>query len=255
MTRKESALRNAEDVMPPATAALFAETRENPLLDSFILIGGTALSLHIGHRVSEDLDFITHLPKLPRAALKELERELTANGHEITHVVHPEAYEDFQNAGLDLADSSQDWIVDRSVKLTFFVAEPQHAKLLTETESERGRTNGFGIAAFHELCRLKATVTAARSKSRDWLDLFILERDHHFGMAEWKDAFDCAGLTPMHFEIALNRMCHGSLSPDDEGYSSLLDTAPTVEEMQSKFGILRQAYETRLAKEKLGGKP
>ncbi len=254
MTRKESALRNAEEVMPPATAALFAEIRENPLLTPFILIGGTALSLHIGHRISEDLDFITHLPKLPQAALKELERELTASRHQVTHVVHPEAYEDFQNAGLNLADSSQDWLVDGSVKLTFFVAEPQHANLLTETESERGRNNGFRIAAFHELCHLKATVTAGRSKSRDWLDLFILERDHHFGMAEWKEAFDRAGLTPMHFEIALNRMCHGNPSYDDEGYLSLLETAPTVEEMQNKFGILRQAYETSLAKEKLGGK-
>lgn len=252
MTRKDSSLRNAAEVMPPDTATLFAEIRENPLLNPFILIGGTALSLHIGHRVSEDLDFITPLPKLPRAALKELERELAASGHQVTHVVQPEAYEEFQNAGLDLSDSSQDWIVDHSVKLTFFVAESQHAKLLAQTDPGRGKIDGFRIAAFDELCRLKATVTASRSKSRDWLDLFILERDHNFGMVEWKEAFDRAGLTPMHFEIALNRICHGSPSPQDEGYSSLLKSPPTIEEMQSKFRILRQAYEIHLAKEKLG---
>lgn len=110
MPLKYSALRNAGDVIPPATAALFAEIRENPLLNPFILIGGTALSIHIGHRVSEDLDFISLLPKLPRVALKELERELTASGHEVMHVVQPEAYEEFLNAGMDLADSSQDWM-------------------------------------------------------------------------------------------------------------------------------------------------
>jgi hypothetical protein len=70
-------------------------------------------------------------------------------------------------------------------------------------------------------------------------------------MAEWKEAFDRAGLSTMHFEIALNRMCNGNPSPHDEGYSSLLHTAPTVEEMQNKFRILRHSYETRLAKEKL----
>ena len=40
--------------MPASTARLFSEIRDNPLLDSFILIGGTALALHIGHRLSED---------------------------------------------------------------------------------------------------------------------------------------------------------------------------------------------------------
>ena len=52
-------LKSATEVMPPATAKIFEEIRKNPLLSPFILIGGTALSLHIGHRVSEDLDFIT----------------------------------------------------------------------------------------------------------------------------------------------------------------------------------------------------
>jgi hypothetical protein len=38
-------LRSATEVMPPATAKIFEETRENPLLRPFILIGGTALAL------------------------------------------------------------------------------------------------------------------------------------------------------------------------------------------------------------------
>lgn len=84
--------------MPAGTAALFEEIRENPLLNPFILIGGTALSLHIGHRVSEDLDFITLLRKLPRKALENLERELGARGHHITHDINPAAHVDFQNA-------------------------------------------------------------------------------------------------------------------------------------------------------------
>jgi hypothetical protein len=245
---EESKLREATNFMPASTAALFEEIRTSHLLDSFILIGGTALSLHIGHRISEDLDLITLLPKLPRAALKELERNLERNGHQITHRINPDAYDDFQLAGLELEDNQQDWLVDGTVKLTFFSADPPHAKLLTRTQSKQKTGSGFRIASLHELCQLKATVTAGRSKSRDWLDLFILEQEHQFGVAQWKLAFDQAGLTPMHFEIALNRMCVGNLSEGDEGYSTLLPKPPSVEVMQTKFRRLREDYEKSLAR-------
>lgn len=193
---------------------------------------------------------MTLLPKLPRAALSELEKELIKNGHSINHQVDMKAYDDFQISGLDLADKQQDWLVDGSVKLTFFCAKPQHSKLMADSQTDRS-THGFKIASFHQLCQLKATVTASRSKSRDWLDLFILERDHNFGVAGWKEAFDQAGLTPMHFEIALKRMCDGHLSDEDEGFSALLPKAPSVAEMQERFRILRGDYEMELAKLRL----
>lgn len=241
----------AEEVMPEATATLFGEIRDNPLLGHFILIGGTALSLRIRHRISEDLDFITLLPRLPRAALMELERQLVANGHKIEHQVNPGAYEDFQISGLELADQQQDWLVDGEVKLTFFAAEPQHLKLLGQTHERKESDGGFRIATRDELCWLKATVTASRSKSRDWLDLFVLERDFGFGVVGWKEAFDRAGLSPMQFEIALNRMCEGRLGAGDEGYSALLSDAPSVPEMQERFRKLREDYEKTMAQQRV----
>lgn len=250
-------LREPEKVMPIPTACLFEELQGNPLLSPFILIGGTGLSLHIGHRISEDLDLITLLPKLPRAALRELRRQLETNGHKIERSINPAAYDDFQIAGMELADSQQDWIVDDAVKLTFFSGESKHAKLLAPTQSRKKTGGGIKIASFHELCQLKAIVTASRSKSRDWLDLFILEKDHQFGVTGWKEAFDQAGLTPMDFEIALNRMCGGSLGEDDEGFDTLLETPPSIEEIQTKFRSLRKSYETSLAvlRAKEMGKP
>jgi hypothetical protein len=125
-------MKNPRDVMPPPTARLFEAIRDNPLLAPFILIGGTALSLHIGHRISEDLDFVTLLPKLPRAALKELQKQLETHGHHISHQVNPSAYDDFLIAGMDLADSQQDWIVNHTTKVTFFSAESPTKKLLDD---------------------------------------------------------------------------------------------------------------------------
>ena len=129
-------LKSPTEVMPPATAKIFEEIRENPLLSPFILIGGPALSLHIGHRVSEDLDFITLLPKLPRVALKELQRELEKHGHQVVQNVDPAADDEFQIAGMELADSQQDWVIDGATKLTFFSAETPQIKLLTPFPSE-----------------------------------------------------------------------------------------------------------------------
>lgn len=240
-------LKDPKKVMPAPTAWLFDEIRTNPLLGRFILIGGTGLSLHIGHRMSEDLDLITLESKLPRTALKELQRQLESSGHQIEHRINPAAYDDFQISGMELEDSQQDWVVDSSVKLTFFAGEPKHAKLLATTNRNDNPEGGIKVASFQELCQLKAIVTASRSKSRDWLDLFILERDHQFGVAKWKDAFDKAGLSPMDFEIALNRMCRGLLSEDDEGYDTLIPNPPNIEEMKNRFRSLRKAYETNLA--------
>lgn len=54
------------EVMPPSTASLFHLLNVESEISDFYLIGGTALALHIGHRISEDLDFITKAPMLLR---------------------------------------------------------------------------------------------------------------------------------------------------------------------------------------------
>lgn len=67
--------------MPPATALLFERIKGDRLLSPFTLIGGTALALHIGHRISQDLDFITTQDKLPRALLQRLAQNLQIASH------------------------------------------------------------------------------------------------------------------------------------------------------------------------------
>jgi len=57
-------------IMPRGTAIMLRLLEGVSSLTDFILIGGTALAMHLGHRKSEDLDFITVLLRLPRATLK-----------------------------------------------------------------------------------------------------------------------------------------------------------------------------------------
>jgi hypothetical protein len=58
------------DVLPPAQRALWPELARIPR--SFVLYGGTALALRLGHRTSVDFDFFAHDPLDHHA----LEREL-----------------------------------------------------------------------------------------------------------------------------------------------------------------------------------
>jgi hypothetical protein len=53
------------EFMPEATQKNFARLKDDPRLAGFTLVGGTALALQIGHRVSEDLDFNLFGNKLP----------------------------------------------------------------------------------------------------------------------------------------------------------------------------------------------
>ena len=244
MSEAIQSLKDPFEVMPHDTAVIFNRLRTNALLRPFVLIGGTGLTLHIGHRTSEDLDFITSQNRLPRAALRKLEEELTEAGHAVVWKDDPAAYDDFLEAGMDLRDHNQNLIIDNTVKVTFFTGEPCHSRLLDKAENE----NGFRVGSFQELCQLKAIVAAGRSKSRDWLDLFVLETDHQFGLREWKAAYDKAGLTPAHFETALNRICGGKLPGGDEGYTTLMPNPPTLKEITEHFRKLRKVYEMEISR-------
>lgn len=243
-------MKNAAEVMPPATARVYAHLRDNPLLKPFVLIGGTALALHLGHRKSEDLDYLTLHPRLPRAALDELVRQLEASGFSVLPNDDPAAYDDFLEAGLNLSDYQRDLLIDKQVKLTFFTADPEMGRLLEDASSPS--TPGARVASIRELSQLKALVASKRSSSRDWLDLYMLTRDHGFSLADWKQAYDQAGLGALAFENALNRVCSGSPAPNDPGFSSLLDEPPSIAEISAFFSTMRSDYERQAAREAVG---
>ena len=54
--------------MKPETEALANRLSIEPLLEKFLLVGGTALSLYLNHRLSEDLNFATTENILPTQA-------------------------------------------------------------------------------------------------------------------------------------------------------------------------------------------
>jgi len=200
------------------------------------LVGGSALALRISHRISEDLDIVFVRDSLPKT-LPSVVRKASAHGIELLPKDDPAAIEEFISGGLELRDYQQDFVANGRVRLSLFVADDPLSRILRQPLSTHVR-----IASLQELFKAKALVSARRSKSRDWLDLYLLLKDHGFSLADYRQAFREAGIETQ-YEIGLARLCSGVPQRDDEGFSGLLKNPPTVEEMKSFFQELRDQLE------------
>jgi len=230
-------------VLIPETEAVWTYLREHPALRGFVLVGGTGLALRIGHRLSQDLDFVWCGSRLPVKRLSMLCREAEKAGFHFSTMDDPAALEEFQIAGMELRDYQQAYLVNHRVKVSFFCAETALVKVLASDPQADCR-----IATLRELFEAKALVSASRSKSRNWLDLFLLMRDHGFTLDDYATAFAKAGI-PNQSEIGLSRLCSGKPQANDEGFEELIDQAPSIAELAAFFRNARDHYEVRLAAE------
>ncbi|HWB01856.1 MAG TPA: nucleotidyl transferase AbiEii/AbiGii toxin family protein [Verrucomicrobiales bacterium] len=204
-----------------------------PLLAGWYLIGGTALALRIGHRRSEDLDFAWPGEiKLPAATLAALIRLLESEGWKLTRDDDAKAYDEFLIAGMSLHDYQQNFIASGNegmVKLTFFSPEGPLARLLP-----RSNANTVAVPELPLLFKAKALVTAQRSASRDWLDLYVLMTKHGFTMEDYAAAFEATG-SEAQLDLALQRLYSGEPRSGDPGYEALIQSPPPVNVMAGFF--------------------
>jgi predicted nucleotidyltransferase component of viral defense system len=228
-------------LLPPKTEQAWNFLKEQPLLAGFVLIGGSALALRLRHRLSEDLDLTFLESELPRARLEQLHRLAGEAAIKMDRSDNEAAVEEFANGGLDLHDFQQDFVLNDTVKVSLFAADTALEKVLREPPEPRPR-----VATLSELFKSKCLVSAQRSKSRDWIDLYILLREHGFTMRDYRNAFSEAGVDSQ-FETGLTRLCSGTPQRDDEGYRDLLPNPPTLEEMTRFFREQRDRFEVDTA--------
>ena len=232
-------------MLPPDTKRVWDFLKEQPALAGFVLVGGSALALRIRHRLSEDLDLAWMEPHLPRARLEAVSRLAGAGGFDFQWHDDEASVQHFADAGLDLHDYQQNYLVNGSVRLSFFAPEAPLVRLLQASPEPTAR-----VATLAELFKTKCLVSAVRSKTRDWIDLYLLLRDHGFTLRDYRAAFCEAGLAAQ-CDIGLSRLCSGVPQRDDEGYAHLLPNAPTLAEMKAFFAALRDQLEVELAAEAL----
>lgn len=231
-------------MLPKATEAVWNALREMHELSGFVLVGGTALTLRIGHRTSEDLDFARKGLRLPRERLERMMVELEKRGIGCARHDDPAAFEEFSESGLDLRDYQQDFSMGDGVKVTFFAPGTALAKVITDLVEPQPR-----IATLEEIFRTKCLAVSERARTRDWFDLFVLLRDHGFTMRDFVRAFEVAESLGSS-ELAMERLCSGKPSRADPGFKSLLPNPPSLEELHAFFRPKRDELEISMAAER-----
>jgi hypothetical protein len=230
-------------LLPPATEKVWSFLKEQPALEGFVLAGGSALALLLRHRLSEDLDFVYPGVRLPCARLDALRRIAEEGGFVFREADDEAALQEFADSALELHDYQQDFLVNEMVKVSFFAPDEPLRKILRAGTEKKPR-----IATLSELFKAKCLVSAKRSKTRDWLDLFLLMKDHGFTVYDYRAAFDEAGCSAQ-LDTGLARLCSGVPQRDDEGYAHLLSNPPSLEEMRAFFERQRDKLEIDTAAE------
>jgi hypothetical protein len=226
-------------MLPAETASVCDFLKQQAGMNGFILIGGSALSLRINHRISEDLDVAFRGNCLPSARLNALVRSFEEHGFRLVPTDDPAAAFEFESAGQELRDYQQDFLVNAKVKLSFFAADSALESVLSPESSDRVR-----IASLDELFAAKALVCASRSTTRDWYDMRTLVQDHNFTIGNLHSVFEKVG-NLYGFTIALQRLCSGIPQPGDPGLASVLDTPVSIDELAQFFRMKRDEFETQ----------
>ena len=135
------------EILPSEQSALLPDLARIP--DHFILYGGTALALRLGHRTSVDFDFFSAHPFVP----DRLEASLPVRGSVLQK----------EKNTLSLLTSS-------GVKLSFF-GGLSFARIAVPDEFE-----GLRIASLEDLYATKLNTIYQRAEAKDYLDIAALLR-------------------------------------------------------------------------------
>lgn len=243
------------EFMPEATQKNFARLKDDPRLAGFTLVGGTALALQIGHRISEDLDFNIFGQKLPIRAIDALLDELAAGGATIESLITTEQKLGFKiNTSENLDDYIQDYLID-GAKVTFHSrnegdrpkAQIDFLKSAPKVVVSKG---GFDVLGIDGLLVMKSIVVYDRVKSRDIYDLMVLTRDHGYTLEDIFAAIDAyqpiRNKDPEHFKSVVTGVI--PVDKNDEGFSSI-HLNVKMDEIYKYFKKLINDYEVRVVQQ------
>jgi hypothetical protein len=173
------------DILPKAQRRLWDELAAVPA--EFVLYGGTAIALHLGHRQSADFDFFGNQPFDPAKLATAIPFMAAAT---ITQ----------------REPNTLSGIVDRGgpVRLSFF-GVPGLPRL---APSHIAADNGLQVASLLDLAGTKANVVQLRAEAKDYRDLDVILRD---GLIDLPTALAAAKAiygTPFNPQITLKALSH-----------------------------------------------
>jgi len=143
--------------IPPATAILFLQLAKEKYMNRFTLVGGTALALQLGHRQSEDLDFIFDAEKIDDIGIR---RFIARTFHEYRLIREERGYQ-------------LDFLVN-NVKLTFFSTGAVIIPFKVKPHTIQYGT--INIASVEVIAVLKMATISQRCTIRDYYDIYYISR-------------------------------------------------------------------------------
>jgi len=142
-------LKNLNFLLPKTQKVVNTLISECPFLKKYVLVGGSALALHVKHRKSEDLDFFTYEDSFDK-------KEILASVRSFDTVEI-----------INQTNEQMDVLLD-GVKVTFF-----NAKWAFLTPSTIQTLN---LATLEAIAAMKVNVLFLRAKYRDYYDMYFLEK-------------------------------------------------------------------------------
>lgn len=238
--------------LTPKTAPVFEALRLRPELQGMVLVGGTALALQVGHRLSEDLDFWLPGARLNSFTMDALMRDLKAKGHQIFFANDPNLTTAFRiNHGENLADYAQDWMLD-GVKLQFFCRQDPAYNFFATLPRLKPSAVGctFEVASLELLLHMKSWLIHQRVRSRDLFDLwYFLQAGHPVGDVISAAFKASAAISEDYAKQVL--MGKVPLDVADEGFAGMARDV-TLAQIQADFLTAINAWEVALARQALG---
>lgn len=138
--------------------AIIEQVAQLECIKPYILCGGTALAMQIGHRKSEDLDFMMwRLSKTekPEVDWNAIEKELSDKVGEI---------ENFNMLGFDQVE-----FLVKGVKFSFFVSDN-----LSPVSTPVAYLGNIRLADVESIMAMKMEVMLRRMKFRDYYDIYCI---------------------------------------------------------------------------------
>jgi hypothetical protein len=231
------------ECMPERTRRVFQVLAKEPLMKGFVLIGGTALSIQIGHRLSEDLDFWLPGSSMSKDRVDSILSNLSQHG--LSHEFVTPAWKISQARinGIDLLSQSRDHIVG-GVKVTFFARDDVPYRQFAGTKRLKSKTQ-FDIADEDTLFNMKSWLISQRVRSRDLYDLMtLMQRGKSI-----QDILDAGAQADPSFQREYAKevlVGNVPLDADDEGFESI-GIQITLDEMREFFLAAVNGYEVNLA--------
>jgi len=143
-------LKNLDCLLPNTKILLLEMINNCSFLSKYVLVGGSALTLHICHRKSEDLDFFTYSESFDKKEILSFIQKFESK--EI----------------INQTDEQIDLLLN-GVKVTFFNARWSFLK--------PKKIDIFNLATIDQIAAMKVNVLFLRAKYRDYYDIYFLVKE------------------------------------------------------------------------------